>query len=130
MVKKIVLIISLFLMVTALVNCSGGKYSVIESKEKVTITSTEMTYSSFKGRKYKTVKLKAFDKLKLDIDVITKEGTLKIALVDDEGNELFSVETPNDHVTENIIIPKQGVYYIEVSGEHSGSYEINWDVIQ
>lgn len=112
------------------VSCDGGSYTTTKSKEKTTTTSTEMNYSTFKGKKYKTIRLKASDKLKLEIEVKTIEGSLKIALTDDENNELFSVINPNEHITENLSIPKDGTYYIEVSGDHSGSYEINWDIVK
>lgn len=117
------------LTVFSIISCSGGNYTTIKSKENSTTTSTEMSYSSFKGKKYKSLNLKASDKIKLDIDVKTKEGDLKVALVDDDSNELFSIENPTNHITENITIPKTGAYYIEISGNHSGSYEVNWDII-
>lgn len=116
------------LIILFLVGCSGGSYKCVNSIENNTNNSMEMSYSSFDGHKFNSIKLKKGDELNLNIEVITEEGTLKITLVDKNDNELFKVENPKESINKTIKIEKDSTYKVKVEGKHKGSYKITWDV--
>lgn len=116
------------LVILFLIGCSGGSYKSINSIENNTNNSMESSYSSFNGHKFSSFKLEKGDELNLNIEVITKEGTLKITLIDKNDNELFKVENPKELITKTIKIEKDDTYKVKVEGEHKGSYKIAWDV--
>lgn len=126
--KSKVMILINTLMILFLVGCSGGSYKSINSIESNTNNSMEMSYSSFDGHKFNSIKLRQGDELNLNIEVITKEGTLKITLVDKNDNELFKVENPKEPINKTIKIEKDSTYKIKVEGKHKGSYKISWDI--
>lgn len=119
----IVLLLAFFL-----VGCSGGGYRTVMSSENSTNNRTEMTYSSFKGSKFTSLKLKQGDILDLDVEVVTREGNLTISLIDEGNKELVKIENPKEPVKKNIKVDKDGTYKIKVEGNHKGSYKINWNV--
>lgn len=125
--SKIIILIN-SLMILFLVGCSGGSYKSTNSIENNTNNSMEMSYSSFEGHKFNSFKLKEGDELNLNIEVITKEGTLKISLVDKNDNELFKIENPKESVKKVIKIEKDSTYKLKVEGKHKGSYKITWNV--
>lgn len=124
--KMIVLISELIILF--LVGCSGGSYKSTNSIENNTKNSMEMSYSSFDGHKFNSIKLKEGDQLNLNIEIVTKEGDLKITLVDKNDNELFKIENPKELIRKTIKIEKDSTYKLKVEGKHKGSYKITWNV--
>ncbi|MBM7872156.1 major membrane immunogen (membrane-anchored lipoprotein) [Clostridium pascui] len=125
--SKIMILINA-LIILFLVGCSGGSYKSTNSIENNTKNSMEMSYSSFDGHKFNSIKLKEGDELNLNIEIVTKEGTLKITLVDKNDNELFKIENPNELISKKIKIEKDSTYKLKVEGKHKGSYKITWNV--
>lgn len=125
---KIKVITTMIVLVIFLVGCSGGGYRTIMSMENNSANSTEMSYSSFKGSKFTSLKLKSGDELNLNVEVVTKEGNLAITLIDENNKELFKTENPKEPIKEKIKIDKDSTYKIKVEGNHKGSYKITWDV--
>jgi major membrane immunogen (membrane-anchored lipoprotein) len=125
---KIKAITTMIVLVVFLVGCSGGSYRTIMSMENTTANSTEMSYSSFKGSKFISQRLKSGDELSLNVEVVTKEGSLTITLTDENNKELFKTENPKESIKEKIKIDKDSTYKIKVEGNHKGSYKITWDV--
>lgn len=126
--KKIISIISFFILTISIVGCSGGNYTSIMSIQNDTKYSMKMSYSSFKGEKFTSLKLKDGEELNITIDVETKKGTLKVSVIDKDNNELYKIENPQKTVSEKISISKDGNYKIKVEGNHSGSYNIKWNI--
>lgn len=73
-------------------------------------------------------KVKKDDELNLNINVTTEEGNLKIALLDENNNELFIEGNPKEQVTKTIKINKDAAYRLKIDGKHKGSYKIAWDI--
>ncbi|WP_315080591.1 hypothetical protein [uncultured Clostridium sp.] len=125
---KIIILMNILLITLFLVGCSGGSYKIKSSIENNTNNSMVMSYSNFEGYKFTTLKLKNGDKLNLNIKVTTEEGNLKIALIDENDDELFKVGNPKDEIVKTIEINKDGTYKLKVEGNHKGSYKIDWDI--
>lgn len=125
---KVKVITTMIVVVMFLVGCSGGGYRTVMSMENNTNNKTEMSYSSFKGSKFTSLKLKNGDELNLNVEVVTKEGNLTITLIDESNKELFKTENPKEPIKEKIKIDKDSTYKIKVEGNHKGSYKITWDV--
>lgn len=125
--RFLILLIAL-LMTLSLAGCSGGSYKTKICTEQNTNNSMQATYSDFEGYKFTSIKLKNGDELNLNVNVTTKEGNLKIILIDENGNELFKTENPKEQVAQTIKINKDGTYKIKVQGKHQGSYNIAWNV--
>jgi len=119
---------TMLLLTVFLIGCSGGSYRTVMSSENSTNNGTEMTYSSFKGSKFTSLKLKQGDILDLDAQVVTREGNLTISFIDESNKELVKIENPKEPVKKNIKVDKDGTYKIKVEGNHKGSYKINWNV--
>ena len=122
------IIISILLIILFLVGCSGGSYKTKCSVEDNTKNSMVMSYLNFEGYKFTTIKLKNGDKLNFNIKVTTEEGNLKVMLINEKNEELFSVENPKEDIIKTIEISKDGNYKLKVEGNHKGSYEIFWDI--
>jgi len=124
---KLIISMNILLITLFLAGCSVGSYKTKSSTENDTNNSMEMSYSSFEGSKFTPIKLKNGDELKLDIQVTTEEGNLKIALIDEKDNELFKIENPKEQIVKTIKINKYATYKVKVEGTHKGSYKIIWD---
>lgn len=123
----ITILLGLFFLLSGC-NFTGGSYSTTISKENNGKNNMEMIYSNFSGYRYTRLKLKAEDEIELKIQVNTDSGNLKVAMIDPNENEIFSVENPENQVVKKIKIDTDGKYEIKVQGNHSGSYKIKWNI--
>ncbi|WP_346937613.1 hypothetical protein [uncultured Clostridium sp.] len=127
---KLLLLLCILIIILLLNKCSttDGNYKTSKSKEHSSKSSMEMTYKSFKGYKYKTLKLDMDDELTLNIKVENKGGNLAISLIDEDDRMLYKNENIDNSLIQTIVIPHDGKYKIQVEGDHSGSFKISWNV--
>lgn len=121
-IPMLIVLISLFS-----AGCSAGSYKTKMSVENNTPKRMQMSYSSFEGYKYTSIKLKKGDELTLNVNVTTEKGNLKISVLDEDDTELFKTENPKEEITKTIKIDKDADYKIKVEGKHKGKYKITWD---
>lgn len=125
---KLIILISILVTTLFIMGCSGGNYTTTLCIQNDTKNSMYMSYSSFHGYKFTTLKLRKGTKLTLNINVTTKKGNLKVTLTDENSKQLFKVENPEKALTKVIKIDRDGIYKIKVDGNHKGSYKISWSV--
>ncbi|WP_346917489.1 hypothetical protein [Clostridium sp.] len=127
---KLLLLLCILIIILLLNKCSAtdGNYKTSKAKEHSSKSSMEMTYKSFKGYKYKTLKLDLNDQLTLNIKVENEGGNLAISLIDEDDRMLYKNENIDNSLIQTIVIPHDGKYKIQVEGEHSGSFKISWNV--
>jgi hypothetical protein len=132
MVKKtkLLLLLCILIIILLLIKCSNndGNYKSSKSSEHSSKSSMEMTYKSFKGYKYKTLKLAFDDELTINIKVKTEGGNLAISLIDEDDRTLYKAENIDNSLVQTIVIPHDGEYKIQIEGDHSGSFKISWNV--
>lgn len=127
--KRLLVVIAIVACMSAsLVGCSGGSYTSVMSNEINTKNRMEMTYSKFNGNKFTVIDLKEGEEITFQIEVTTKEGNLKVFLIDKDDNKLFELENPKEAITKTVKINKSGKYKIKIEGKHSGSCKINWTI--
>lgn len=110
------------LLVTALVACSGGSYTItvgnIDSKE----TDISGEYNSFTGHYFKKLKVGDGEKLTLTYKVSTDKGELVAKVIDKKGNTIKTFENG-----ESFSLNEPGEYKLQVEGnEHKGSFSLSW----
>lgn len=127
---KLLLLLCILIIILLLNKCSDtdGNYKTSKAKEHSSKSSMEMTYKSFKGYKYKTLKLDLNDQLTLNIKVENEGGNLAISLIDEDDRMLYKNENIDNSLIQTIVIPHDGKYKIQVEGDHSGSFKISWNV--
>ena len=127
---KLLLLLCILIIIVLLNKCSttDGNYKTSKAKEHSSKSSIEMTYKSFKGYKYKILKLDMDDQLTLNIKVENEGGNLAILLIDEDDHTLYKIENIDNSLIQTIVIPHDGKYKIQVEGDHSGSFKISWDV--
>jgi len=127
---KLLLLLCILIIILLLNKCSAadGNYKTSKAKEHSSKSSMEMIYKSFKGYKYKTLKLDLNDQLTLNIKVENEGGNLAISLIDEDDRMLYKNENIDNSLIQTIVIPHDGKYKIQVEGDHSGSFKISWNV--
>jgi len=127
---KLLLLLCILIIILIINKCSAtdGNYKTRKAKEHTSKSSMEMTYKSFKGYKYKTLKLDSNDQLTINIKVENEGGNLAISLIDEDDRMLYKNENIDNSLIQTIVIPHDGKYKIQVEGDHSGSFKISWNV--
>lgn len=129
-IKKKIVVILIVLISLCFIGCSGGSYAnTVCTKDEIGKDYMEMSYHYFTGYKYDEIKLKDGDTLKLKINVKTKSGNLKVLVKDPKNKSIYSTDTPEKIVRENIQIKEDGKYKIYVQGKHKGSFKISWNIV-
>lgn len=111
---------------------SGGTYTTKNmTSEDCSNSYMKMIYKSFDGYKYKKININKGEKLKLNIDVTTKDGELEVLVLNENNDEIYSTTNPKKEINKEIKIDKDGKYTIKIDGdEHSGSYDVEWKLIK
>ena len=126
--KKITLIMLIGIIAVLFISCSGGSYKTFMSTETNGANSISMSHSSFKGYKYRTLKLKEGEKVTLNVDILTEKGEMNVLVFDEEGKKLLDIKNPKEEISKTFNIEKDGKYKVQVEGDHSGTAEISWDI--
>ena len=125
------LIINIFIILwcmTLFCACSNAKYTTLMSTDNSTRNSMAMSYEKFSGDYDKTIDLVDGDTLNLRVKISTDSGSLSAKLYDEDDEEVFNTDSSKDNLAKDIHIHKDGEYKIEVSGEHSGSFDVSWEI--
>lgn len=129
MMKKISVLYLVIIVMLVFSGCTRGSQVTVMSKEHNTSTMMSMTYKKFSGYKETNVTVKEGEPVKIDVNIVTKDGTISAYIAKDDDKTDCSYEG-NDIQTSTftITLSDPGKYTIRVDAKnHSGSYEFSWE---
>ena len=127
--KKISLLLLLFIVLFGLLGCTRGSGIVRKSKEHNTPTKMSMTYEKFTGYRETEIKVDEDEPVDVLVDFVTEDGTIDAYISKDNDKvscdyEGHDVQTSSFTVT----LSEQGTYTIRVDADaHKGSYLFSWE---
>jgi len=128
MKKNILLLIVGIILVSIFTGCSSGSYISIGSFEKNTSSSMYMSYSKLNGQKSISLKVKKGEVVDVDIDIVTKDGSISLSIFNEEGKSFYK---GTDVATSSFVVSleKEGDYKLTVDAKnHKGSYKVLWNI--
>lgn len=129
MMKRRSILYSIIIIMLMLSGCTRGSQTTIMSKEHNTPTMMSMTYKKFSGYKETNITVKDGEPIKVDVNIVTKDGTINAYIAKDDDKTNCSYEG-NDIQTSTftVTLSDPGKYTIRVDAkDHSGSYEFSWE---
>lgn len=125
-----IFLIIVLVTLASLTGCTSGSYMTMMSRELHTANSWQMSYGSFSGTKSTTIPVKSGNLMILHIQVTTKEGNLKVNVLNQAGNLVYQVDTPKKSIRQVLTVTQNATYTLQISGKHKGGFKISWDILR
>ncbi|MGL5379089.1 hypothetical protein [Clostridium sp.] len=122
--KKYLLILSLIFSLMVFVSCTVQSGVITIGSLDSGKDYIKGNYEKFNGEYYKMIKLKKGDKIELSTNFNTKNGEIKLLLLDKDENEVLDLKN-----TTSFEVLDDGYYYFKAIAEnHSGDFEMKWNI--
>jgi hypothetical protein len=128
-VKKISLLLLLFITIIGLFGCTRGSGVVRKSKEYNTPTKMSMSYEKFTGYRETEIKVDEDETVDVLVDFVTEDGTINAYISKD--NDISNCDYEGHAIQTSsftVALSESGTYTIRVDADaHKGSYSFSWE---
>ena len=127
--KKVSLLLVLFIILFGLLGCTRGSGIVTKSKEYNTLTKMSMSYEKFTGYKQTEIKVDEGETVDVFVDIVTDDGTINAYISKDNEKDNCDYEGQDIQTSSfTVTLSEPGTYAIRVDADdHKGSYSFSWE---